>query len=154
MANVKIVSQIYKINSDAAPVYSFLSDFNRIGSLMEAARQAGNAQELNALTEKLEEVRFSENECMFVVKGLGEVTIRIAEKEHPKLVKLEGGGKLPFDFNLWIQLLENGPSDTRLRITFESDMNMMLKMMLKGKLEKGIEQMAEGLAKIPYAMIG
>lgn len=31
-------------------------------------------------------------------------------------------------------------------------MNMMLKMMLKGKLEKGINQLAEGLTKIPYMM--
>ena len=30
---------------------------------------------------------------------------------------------------------------------------MMMKMLLKGKLEKGINQMAEGLAKIPYGYI-
>ncbi len=154
MANVKIVSQVHKINGAAEPVYSFLSDFNRIGSLLETACQTGGPQELNKLTENIEEVRLSESECAFVVKGLGEVVIRIVEKKHLKLIKLEGGGKLPFDFTLWVQLLENDSCDTRLRITFESDMNMMLKMMMKGKLEKGIDQLAEGLSKIPYAMIG
>lgn len=76
--------------------------------------------------------------------------VKIAEKEEPKMIKLEGDGRVPFDFEVWIQLLENGPYDTRLRITLEADLNMMFKMLLKGKLEKGINQLAEGLAKIPY----
>ena len=50
-------------------------------------------------------------------------------------------------------LLDNGPYDTRLRITAEAELNMMMKMLLKGKLEKGINQLAEGLAKIPYGYI-
>ena len=44
-------------------------------------------------------------------------------------------------------MLDNGPYDTRLRITAEAELNMMIKMLLKGKLEKGINQLAEGLAK-------
>lgn len=57
------------------------------------------------------------------------------------------------NFQVWIQLLVNGPYDTRLRITAEAELNMMMKMLLKGKLEKGINQLAEGLAKIPYGYI-
>ena len=40
-----------------------------------------------------------------------------------------------------------------MRITFEADLNVVMKMMLKGKLEKGINQLAEGLAKIPYGLL-
>lgn len=53
------------------------------------------------------------------------------------MIKLEGDGRLPFEFQVWIQLLDNGPYDTRLRITAEAELNMMMKMLLKGKLEKG-----------------
>ena len=84
---------------------------------------------------------------------MGEVVVRIVEKEAPKMIKLGGDENLPFEFNLWIQLLENGPYDTRLRLTFIGELNFMLKMMLKGKLEKGINQLAEGLTKIPYMML-
>ena len=66
------------------------------------------------------------------------------------MIKIKGDGRVPFDFDLWIQLLSNGPYDTRMKITFEAELNMMFKMLLKGKLEKGIQQLAEGLAKIPY----
>ena len=84
---------------------------------------------------------------------MGELAVKIVEKEEPKLIKLGGDGVLPFDFNLWIQLLENGPYDTRLKITFQGELNMMLKMMLKGKLEKGINMLGENLTKIPYGLL-
>ena len=50
-------------------------------------------------------------------------------------------------------MLENGPYDTRMKITFQGELNMVMKMMLKGKLEKGINQLGEGLAKIPYSLL-
>ena len=133
----RVVSEVQKINSAIADVYAFLSDFSKIGKLIEMARQMGA----------------TEDTCTFMVKGVGEMGMKIVEREEPKLIKLEGDGRIPFEFQVWIQLLDNGPYDTRLRITAEADLNMMMKMLLKGKLEKGINQMAEGLAKIPYGYI-
>ena len=49
--------------------------------------------------------------------------------------------------------MEKGPYDTRMKITFQGELNMVMKMMLKGKLEKGINQLGEGLAKIPYSLL-
>ena len=40
-----------------------------------------------------------------------------------------------------------------MKITFHGELNMMLKMLLKGKLEKGINQLGEGLTKIPYGLL-
>ena len=136
----RVVSDVQKINSAIADVYAFLSDFSKIGKLIETAR-------------KIEDVRTTEDACTFMVKGVGEMGMKIVEREEPKLIKLEGDGRLPFEFQVWIQLLDNGPYDTRLRITAEAELNMMMKMLLKGKLEKGINQLAEGLAKIPYGYI-
>lgn len=153
MAEVKIVSEIVKIDSTIDSVYSFLSDFNRIGTVVNMAKQMGVGQEqMKEVSDKIEDIRFEEDRCTFKVKGLGDIAVKIIEKEEPKLIKIGGDGSVPFEFNLWVQLLENGPYDTRLRLTFLAEMNMMLKMMLKGKLEKGINQLAEGLTKIPYMM--
>ena len=68
-------------------------------------------------------------------------------------MKLKENGALPFDFTLWIQVIEKGPYDTRMKITLHAELNMMMKMMLKGKLSKGVNSMAEGLAKLPYASL-
>ena len=155
MAAVKTVSDIHKIGSPIEDVYSFLSDFNRIGVLANMAKQMGmgGQEKLAELSEKIEDIRFTEDTCTLVVKGMGDVVVRIVEKECPKLIKLGGDEGLPFEFNLWIQLLDNGPYDTRLRLTLEADVNLMMKLMLKGKIEKGINQLAQGLTQIPYSML-
>ena len=149
----RVVSEVQKINSAIADVYAFLSDFSKIGKLIEMARQMGAGNQMPELADKIEDVRTTEDTCTFMVKGVGEMGMKIVEREEPKLIKLEGDGRIPCEFQVWIQLLDNGPYDTRLRITAEADLNMMMKMLLKGKLEKGINQMAEGLAKIPYGYI-
>ena len=131
----RVVSDVQKINSAIADVYAFLSDFSKIGKLIETARQMGAGNQMPELADKIEDVRTTEDACTFMVKGVGEMGMKIVEREEPKLIKLEGDGRLPFEFQVWIQL------------------NMMMKMLLKGKLEKGINQLAEGLAKIPYGYI-
>ena len=148
--STRVISDIQKIDSPIADVYSFLSDFSKIGRLIETARQMGAGQQMSEISDKIENVVTTEDTCTFLVKGLGEMGVRIVEREEPKLIRLEGDGSVPFNFEVWIQLLDNGPYDTRLRITVEADLNMMMKMLLKGKLEKGINQLAEGLSKIPY----
>lgn len=157
MSTTKIVSEIFKIESPIRDVYAFLSDFAKIGRLIEMAKQmgvpVGNSIDMEKLSEKIEGTRFTEEACYVTLKGMGELAIKIVEKEEPKLIKLSGDGALPLEFNLWIQLLENGPYDTRMKITFQGELNMMMKMLLKGKLEKGINQLGEGLAKIPYSML-
>lgn len=155
MSITKIASEIYKIDSPIRDVYRLLSDFERIGRIFEMAKQMGmaNQMQMEKMSEKIESCRFAEDACYITVKGMGEVALKIVEKEEPKLIKLGGEGAVPFDFNLWVQLLENGPYDTRLKITFQGELNMMMKMILKGKLDKGINQLAEGLTRIPYTLL-
>lgn len=155
MSATKIASEIYKIESPIVDVYALLSDFNRIGRLFETVRQMGmpTSAGMDKISDKIEDVRFTDDACHVTLKGIGELAVRIVEKEEPKLIKLGGDGAIPFEFNLWIQLLENGPYDTRLKLTFMGELNMMMKMLLKNKLEKGINQLGEGLSKIPYGLL-
>lgn len=154
MPTTRVVSNIYQSNNTIDSVYSFLSDFNRIAMLINMAKQMGSSnRDIAQMGEKIEKAEFTEDSCTLLIKGMGEIVIRIVEKEYPKLIKLGGEGSVPFKANLWIQLLENGPYDTRIKLTFEAEMNVMLKMMLKSKLTKGIEQLGEVLSKIPYAIL-
>ena len=155
MSTTKITSEILKIESPIRDVYALLSDFSRIGRLVEMAKQMGmtNGLEMDKISEKIESTCSTEDACYITLKGMGELAVKIVQKEEPKLIKLGGDGATPFEFNLWIQLLENGPYDTRMKITFQGELNMVMKMMLKGKLEKGINQLGEGLAKIPYSLL-
>ena len=73
--------------------------------------------------------------------------LRIAEKEAPKYVKIESDeGGLPVDFSFWIQLQPVAAYDTRMRLVLRADLNMMMRMMIGGKLQGAIDQIAEALA--------
>lgn len=149
MSETKFVSDIQKISNSSDKVFNFLSDFQKLGMLFEAAKNMAGDQ-ANEMTEKIENVETTQDTCNFTVKGMGDVGLRIVEKEANSSIKIIGEGRIPFDFIFWIQLVEKGAYDTRLRLTLHAEMSMMMKMMLKKKIEKGINQFAEGLTKIPY----
>lgn len=65
----------------------------------------GAGNQMPELADKIEDVRTTEDSCTFMVKGVGEMGMKIVEREEPKLIKLEGDGRLPFEFQVWIQLL-------------------------------------------------
>ena len=155
MSTTKIESEIVKVDAAIGSVYGFLSDFEKVGRMVEQVKNAplpDNA-DVKKMSEMVKDVRFAGDTCYVTLDKIGEIGISIVEREENKLIKLKENGALPFDFTLWIQLIEKGPYDTRMKITLHAELNMMMKMMLKGKLSKGINSMAEGLAKLPYAAL-
>ncbi|HBY16748.1 MAG TPA: polyketide cyclase, partial [Porphyromonadaceae bacterium] len=51
------------------------------------------------------------------------------------------------DFAFWIQLHEVDADDTRIRLVLHADLNMMMRMMIGGKIKKGLDQAVDGLAE-------
>ena len=71
----------------------------------------------------------------------------MVDKVENKHVKISGdGGSVPMDFSFWIQLHEVSECDTRIRLVLHAELNMMMRMMIGGKLQKGLDQAVEGLA--------
>lgn len=100
-----------------------------------------------ALADKVEEWRADEETCSFKAKGFT-VKLRMAERVAPKHVKIVGDeGGVPMDFAFWIQLHEVSDTDTRMRLVLHVELNMMMKMMIGGKLQDAVEQIAEGIAR-------
>ena len=100
-----------------------------------------------AVADRVEEWQADEDTCSFKAKGFT-VKLRIAEKEAPKTIKIVGGdGGVPMDFAFWIQLHKVSETDTRMRLVLHIELNMMMKMMVGGKLQGAIDQIAEGIAK-------
>lgn len=100
-----------------------------------------------ALQDKVEEWQADEDTCSFKAKGFT-VKLRIVEKEAPKYIKIQSGeGGMPIDFTFWIQLQPAAPYDTRMRLVLHAELNMMMRMMIGGKLQKALDQIAETMAK-------
>jgi carbon monoxide dehydrogenase subunit G len=99
-----------------------------------------------AMQDKVEEWQATEDSCSFKVKGM-KVGLRIAERienKHVKIVADEGG--IPIDFTFWIQLKQIDERDTRVRMVLHAELNMMMRMMIGGKIQSGLDQAVEGLA--------
>jgi carbon monoxide dehydrogenase subunit G len=125
-------SKTAAINRMASDVYGVISDFSKFGNMLPPSLE-------------VQDFQATANECTFTVKGMP-MGIRIVDREENKTVKIAGTGKMPFEFTTWIQLKELAPYDTRMRIVLHVKLNMMMKMFLKGKIQKGLDNAVERLA--------
>ena len=127
----KYESKQQKINHPAALIFPIISRMDLLSPAMK---------------DKVEEWDATPDSCSFKVKGM-KVSLRIAERvenKHVKIVADEGG--LPIDFTFWIQLHEVDAHDTRVRMVLHAELNMMMRMMIGGKIQAGLDQAVEGLA--------
>jgi carbon monoxide dehydrogenase subunit G len=130
----EVESKVVTIKNTSEIVFNALSDFRNFNSMVNMVPDG-----------QLTDWQADENTCRFKVKGF-DLGLKFIEKEPYKTLKLTGDGKVPFEFFFWIQLKEVAPYDVRMKLTVHADLNMMMKMMLKGKLQDGVDKMAEQIA--------
>ena len=148
MSTSKYVSDIKIVNQNQEIVYNYLSNFENLSKFV-------NEGLLSKLTEQVPQIKISNFEsdidsCRFQIAGMGLAEIRIIEREPHKTIKVKSSGKLPLDITFWIQLLPVSAYESKLRITLDAEMSMMIKMMVNSKLEEGINRFADMLASLPY----
>ena len=127
----KYESKQQQIRKSASRIFPFISRFDMLTP---------------ALQDKVEEWNATEDPCSFKVKGM-KVALRIEEKVENKHIKVVGdGGNVPMDFAFWIQLHQVAEGDTRIRLVLHAELNMMMRMMIGGKIQGGLDKAVEGLA--------
>ena len=109
-----------------------------------------------ALQDKGEEWQAAEDSSAFKVQGFT-VRLRIVERvenKHIKITSDDAAGGVPIDFSFWIQLHEVSDTDTRIRLVLHAELNMMMRMMIGGKIQGGLDKAVESLAmafnQMPY----
>lgn len=141
-------------------VFAKLSDLNNLGKLKEALNDPQYAARLEQAVpaDKLEEARKAIESMTFdadsvsVGSPMGNICLKVVDREAPKMVKLVGEG-LPIDVNLWVQLLpHNDGQASLLKTTIKADLNIFIKGMVNKPLKQGVEKLAEILAALPYGV--
>ncbi len=150
MSLVKKVSDIKTINAPAERIFDFLSDFEKIAALFEGNAEHIPEAEKQKISEQIENFSADRDSCRFTIKKFGRTGLDIVDREPCKTIKYQSDASSPVPITLWIQLIEVSSSDTRMRLTIHAELSMMMKMMLKNKLDKGINQLADALTMIPY----
>ena len=139
MSESKYESKISSSPCSAAQIYRIISDLRNIERVREMIPQ-----------DKIQEMEVEEDRIRIKVDGLAQkFTIAIVDRIENDTVKFGIEG-IPMDANFWIQLKEVEPGDTRIKLTLKADIPMMFKMMIGSKLQTGLDQASEMMAKFPY----
>lgn len=148
MAGSRYVSDIKIVNKNQEVIFNYLSNFENLSKYLDEGL-------LSKISEQVPQIQISDFEsdadsCRFQVSGMGQAEIRIVEREPFKTIKINSTGSMPVSIVLWVQLLPVTDNETKLRLTLDADMNMMLKMFVGKKLEEGVNRLADLLAGLPY----
>ena len=135
---VKYESSIKQVPYAQQAVYEILSDLNNIDRVRDRLPE-----------DKLQNITFDRDSVSVAVPPIGEISLHVCDREEPKCVKFEAA-QSPIPFNLWVQMLPVTETSSKMKVTLQADIPLMLKAMVGSRLQEGVEQMAEMLAMIPY----
>ena len=134
----KFESSIKQIPYPQQSVYNVLSDLTNIERVKNKVPE-----------DKLKDMTFDKDSIAISVAPVGQVSMRIIEREEPKTIKFASDNS-PMSFNFWIQILPVSETESKLKLTIDADIPFFAKSMVSGPLQEGIEKIADALAMIPY----
>ncbi|MCI5710154.1 MAG: SRPBCC family protein [Prevotella sp.] len=134
----KFESSIKQIPYSQESVYRSLSDLSNLEKVRDRVPQ-----------DKVKDFSFDQDTVNMSVSPVGDISMRIVEREEPKCIKFETT-KSPLPFNFWIQLLPVTATTCKMRLTIKADINPFIKGMVSKPLQEGLEKIADALAMIRY----
>ena len=99
--------------------------------------------------DKIQDFTFDRDTLSVAVQPVGQITLRIIERDEPKCIKFETE-ESPIPFNFWIQLLPVTEDSCKMRLTIRTDLNPLMKAMLGSHLQEALEKMADVIASVKY----
>ena len=134
----KFESSVKQIPYPVENVYRNISDLSNLERVRDRIPE-----------DKLQEFQFDTDSVQVSVAPVGTIKLRIIEREENKCVKFETE-QSPIPFNLWIQVLPVSETESKMKVTVKADIPFMLKGMVSGPLQDGVEKIADALSQIPY----
>lgn len=134
----KFESSIKQIPYSQESVYNMLSNLSNIEKVRDRIPE-----------DKIKDFSFDQDTLSLKADPVGELKLRIIEREEPKCIKFETE-QSPIPFNLWIQILPTDVNASKIKVTVGAELNPFIKGMVKKPLQEGVEKIADVLAMIHY----
>lgn len=128
-----VIESTTEINHPVEKVYAFLADLN-------------NHQQL--MPENIYNWSSTTDEASFTIQNMAKLAIRISSRiENQELIAIPTE-KAPFDVELKWTVAANGNGGTTAKHIISADLNMMMKMLAAGPLQKLADHQTERLAEV------
>ncbi len=134
----KFESSVRHIQYSQQAVYNMLSDLGYIERVSDRIPK-----------DKLEGFSFDHDSIAMKAAPVGEIKLRIIEREEPKCIKFETE-QSPVPFNLWIQIVAVDEATCKIKVTIKADLNPFIKGMVSKPLQEALEKIADTLEIIRY----
>jgi carbon monoxide dehydrogenase subunit G len=121
------------LNLPVEKVYTFLADMN-------------NHQQL--MPENIYNWSSTEDEATFTIQNMAKLSIKVSSRVPNKELIAIPSEKPPFDIELKWTVEENGSGGTLGKLVIAADLNMMMKMLASGPLQKLADHQTQRLKEI------
>ena len=134
----KFESSVKVVPYSQQAVYDNISDLRNLEKVRDRVPE-----------DKVNDFTFDQDTVSLNVAPVGELKLRICEREEPKCVKFETV-QSPVPFNVWIQVLPVDEVNAKMKVTLKAELNPFIKGMVEKPLQDGVEKIADALAQIQY----
>ena len=124
--------------------YSQQAVYNNISDLRNLEKVRDRVPE-----DKVQDFSFDQETVSLNVAPVGELKLRICDREEPKCVKFETV-QSPVPFNVWVQVLPVDENSSKMKVTVKAELNPFIKSMVEKPLQEGVEKIADALAMVHY----
>lgn len=132
---MKIESKIGTIYKTQTEIFDFLSNFKNLEKFIPQ--------------DKVKNWEATENTCKFSVEMAGNIVMEIIHKEPYKTIKFKGEAEgKTMSFYFWIQLKEVAEKDTKVKLTMDAELPMMVQVMAKKPLQEALNTLVDRLNEI------
>lgn len=113
-----------EINKNVSEVYAFLADLNNHEQLMPE-----NIYNWSSTTD----------EARFTIQNMAKLALKVEERSENQFIKLVPSEKAPFEVTLRWELQVIADTVTKATFIIGADLNMMMKMIASGPLQKLVD---------------
>ena len=134
----KFESSVKQVPYPQQAVYNNISDLRNLEKVRDRVPE-----------DKVKDFSFDEDTISINVAPVGELKLRICDREEPKCVKFETV-QSPVPFNVWVQVLPVDENSSKMKVTVKAELNPFIKSMVEKPLQEGVEKIADALAMVHY----
>ena len=127
------------INKPVSEVFAFLTDLN-------------NHQQL--MPENIYNWSSTTDEARFTIQNMAKLALKVSSRTENEEIVIAPSEQAPFAVELKWSLQDNGNNTTQVTYSISADLNMMMKMLASGPLQKLADHQTGKLQTIQFKKVG